>query len=261
MATTVLLVDDVEELRDVVRQSFRLRGGFDVVAEAGDGAAAIAAAREHQPDIVVLDLGLPDLAGHEVLTRLQTVAPAVQIVIYTGTMTEELPPPQQRVAAIVRKDRDVRYLVDLIVHLSEELHGAAVDLGPDLADVARARRFVAERCGEWGCHTLVDDAELVATELVTNALVHARTRCELRVRWARGILHIEVEDRGSGAPDLHVADDRAEHGRGLLIVSALCAAWGVDARPPAGKRVWAQLQAQPNGERPRSALADGLAPR
>jgi CheY-like chemotaxis protein/anti-sigma regulatory factor (Ser/Thr protein kinase) len=241
VATTVLLVDDVDEVRAVLRHTLRLRGGFDVVAEASDGSSAIAAATEQQPDVVVLDLGLPDLAGHDVLTRLQVVAPAAQVVIYTGMVGEELAAGRERVAAIVPKDKDVRYLVDLITELTHEMRGANVELGPSLFDVAKARRFIADRCAEWGCSITDDDAELVATELVTNALVHASARCELRVRLAGGVLHIEVEDRGGGTPDLQAADERAEHGRGLLIVSALSTAWGVDTRPPGGKRVWAQI--------------------
>jgi CheY-like chemotaxis protein/anti-sigma regulatory factor (Ser/Thr protein kinase) len=261
VTTSVLLVDDVEEVRAVLRQALRLRGNFEVVADASDGTAAIAAARHHQPDVVVLDLGLPDLAGQEVVTRLQTVAPAAQVVIYTGMVADELPTKHQRVAAVVRKDRDVRYLVDLIADLTRQVQSADVDLGPDLADVARARRFLAERCAAWGIEAVMDDAELVATELVTNALVHASVRCELRARLAAGVLHIEVEDRGGGTPDVQVADERAEHGRGLLIVSALCTAWGVETRPAAGKRVWAQLPVPgADGERGHE-LAEGVASR
>jgi CheY-like chemotaxis protein/anti-sigma regulatory factor (Ser/Thr protein kinase) len=259
VATTVLLVDDVEEVRSVVRQALRLRGGFDVLGEAADGTAAITEAREHQPDVVVLDLGLPDLAGHEVVTRLRDAAPAAQVVVYTGTMTEEHSVPQTDVAAVVHKDRDVRYLVDLIADLSREMYGGRIEIGPDLADVARARHFVYERCTAWGCEALIDDAELVATELVTNALVHASSRCELRARLARRVLHLEVLDSGGGTPDLQAADDRAEHGRGLLIVSALCGAWGVDTRPAHGKRVWAQLLITPDAVG--QAMADGGAPR
>ncbi len=247
MATTVLLVDDAADVRAVVRTTLRLRGGFDVVAEAADGTAAIAAARDHQPDIAVLDLGLPDLAGHEVVTRVQAAAPAAQVVIYTGMVAQDVAAGGQPVAAIVPKDKDVRYLVDLIVGLTHEMHGASLELGPSLADVALARRFIVERCAEWGCSSVTDDAELVTSELVTNALVHASTRCELRARIARSVLHIEVEDRGGGTPDVQAADERDEHGRGLLIVSALSAAWGVDTRSPGGKRVWAQVAAAPAG--------------
>jgi CheY-like chemotaxis protein len=128
MAVTVLLVDDVPELRGVLRQCLRLRGGFEVVDDVGDGASAGAAAARHQPDVIVVDLGLPDLAGHEVLTRLRAVA------------------------------------------------------------------------------------------------------------------HVEVRDRGSGGPEVQAADEGAEHGRGLMLVSALTEAWGVEPRAAGGKAVWAELR-------------------
>ena len=252
----MLLVDDVEEVRAVVRQALRLRGGFTVVADVGDGTTAIEMASECQPDIVVLDLGLPDLAGQEVLTRLHEASPAAQVVIYTGTTADDLSAGQRHVAAFVRKDRDVRYLVDLIANLSRDIRGASTELGPDLSDVARARRFLAERCAEWSCDTAVADAELVATELVTNALLHASARCVLRARFTGHVLHLEVEDNGGGTPDVQASDDRAEHGRGLVIVSALCIAWGVDARATGGKRVWAQLFVAGADDRSQLELTD-----
>ncbi len=61
-----------------------MRGGFDVVAEAADGRTAIEAAAKLQPDVVVLDLGLPDLAGRDVLTMLRVAAPDMRVVVFTG---------------------------------------------------------------------------------------------------------------------------------------------------------------------------------
>ena len=111
----MLLVEDVAELRSVLRQALQLRGGFEVVAEVGDGATAIVAAARHQPDVVVLDLALPDIAGHEVLTRLRAVAPGAQVVVYTGSITPDRFPLAAQVEAYVSKDQDVGYLVDLLV--------------------------------------------------------------------------------------------------------------------------------------------------
>jgi CheY-like chemotaxis protein len=242
---TVLLVEDVTELRSVLRQSLGFRGGFDVVAEVGDGASAIVAAARHQPDVVVLDLGLPDIAGHEVLTQLRAVAPAAQVVVYTGSVTPEGLPPA-RVEAFVSKDNDVGYLVDLLATLSHPRYEtAAVDLGPRPADVPAARRFLAEHCRRWACEELLDDAQIVVTELVTNAFLHAGTRCELRAGLTDRALRLQVTDYGSGMPDPQAADDRAEGGRGLLLVSTLCVAWGVEALPGGAKVVWAELLTEP----------------
>jgi CheY-like chemotaxis protein len=242
MAISVLLVEDVPELRSVIRQALQIRRGFTVVAEADDGAGAILCAARHQPEIVVLDLGLPDLAGHEVLSRLRAISPGSQIVVYTGSSAAHELPLAGDVDAYVTKDRDVSYLVDLLSRLGRPRHeSAAVELGPNPRDVATARRFVGVRCEDWGCGDLVDDAELVASELVTNALLHGAGRCELRLALSDAALRLQVVDEGDGMPDPQNAGQGDEHGRGLLLVSALCAAWGVEALPGGGKVVWAEL--------------------
>lgn len=237
----MLLVEDVSELRSVLRQSLQLRGGFDVVAEAGDGSAAIVAAARYQPDVVVLDLGLPDIAGQEVLTRLRAVAPASQVVVYTGSIGPDMR-LAEHVEGFLTKSHDVSYLVALLDSLDRRRYDTAtVDLGPEPADVPAARRFLSEHCLLWGCGDLLDDAHVVVTELVTNALLHAGSCCELRAGLTDRALRLQVTDYGSGMPDPQVADDGAERGRGLLLVSALCLAWGVEALPDGGKVVWAEL--------------------
>jgi CheY-like chemotaxis protein/anti-sigma regulatory factor (Ser/Thr protein kinase) len=242
MAVTVLLVEDVAELRSVLRQTLQLRGGFDVVAEVGDGGAAITAAARCQPDIVVLDLGLPDIAGHEVLTRLRAVAPAAQVVVYTAAISSDHLRIADQVERFVTKEHDIGHLVDLLGELDPRRYDtAAVDLGPQPADVPAARRFLAAQCQRWGCAELLTDAHIVVTELVTNAFLHAGTRCELRAGLSDRALRLQVTDYGPGMPDPQAADDRAEHGRGLLLVSALCVAWGVEALPDGGKVVWAEI--------------------
>ena len=135
-----------------------MRGGFDVVAEVGDGATGIVAAARHQPDVVVLDLGLPDLAGHDVLTRLVAVAPAAQVVVYTGSITPDRFPLAAQVEAYVSKDHDIGYVVDLLSGLRHRRYRtAAVDLGPQPADVPAARRFLARHLRRWGCADRLDD--------------------------------------------------------------------------------------------------------
>jgi len=240
MPVRVLIVEDVAELRSVLRQALQLRGGFEVVGEADDGTGAIVGAARHQPDIVVLDLGLPDIAGHEVLTRIRALAPATQVVVYTGAIGSDGVAPEG-VEAYVTKDHEIGYLVDLLGRFPRRYETAAVDLGPQPADVPAARRFLEEHCREWGCSELLDDAQVVVTELVTNAFVHAGTRCELRAGITGRSLRLQVTDYGPGMPDPRSADGGAESGRGLLLVSVLCVAWGVEALPDGGKVVWAEL--------------------
>ena len=63
-----------------------------------------------------------------------------------------------------------------------------------------------------------------------------------RLKDADHILRIEVIDRGDGSPELQRPYAHSEHGRGLLLVSAICAAWGVDALGDGRKMVWAELK-------------------
>jgi DNA-binding NarL/FixJ family response regulator len=83
VGTTVLIVDDNPRFRVRARRSLEM-GGFTVVAEAGDGASALAAARRHRPAAVLLDVHLPDSSG---LTVAQQLArePDAPAVVLTST--------------------------------------------------------------------------------------------------------------------------------------------------------------------------------
>lgn len=242
MSAKVLLVEDVAELRGTIRIALGLRAGFEVVAEAATGADAIAAASAEPPDIVVLDLGLPDIAGQDVLRRLKEVAPYARVVVYTGTSGPD-DEALTDVAAFVQKERGVAYLIDLLSDLGREGHRtASTELPLDPANVSVARRFVRDHCEQWGCGDMVAAAELILTELVTNAFIHARSRCRIRVRYAADVLRLEVRDDGQGVPDPQAAHPDDEHGRGMLLISSLAKAWGVEPES-SGKLVWAELVA------------------
>lgn len=81
VAKTVLIVDDHPSFRSTARTLLESEG-FEVVAEAADGASALAEAREHRPDVVLLDVQLPDIDGFEVTRRLcaNGSSPAVVLV-------------------------------------------------------------------------------------------------------------------------------------------------------------------------------------
>jgi DNA-binding response OmpR family regulator len=86
MAATVLLVEDERKLRELVR-SYLERAGFTVLST-GSGAEAITLAGSASPDLVVLDLGLPDVPGDTVAREVQAAA-AVPVLILTARSTEE----------------------------------------------------------------------------------------------------------------------------------------------------------------------------
>ena len=80
MATSVLIVDDHPSFRLSARRMLEA-DGYTVVGEAEDGAAALAAVRELDPDLVLLDVQLPDLDGFEVAARLRAAGGRSAIVL------------------------------------------------------------------------------------------------------------------------------------------------------------------------------------
>jgi anti-sigma regulatory factor (Ser/Thr protein kinase) len=104
-----------------------------------------------------------------------------------------------------------------------------------------ARSLVTEVCEDWDQDDLVDRAALVATELVSNAVEHARTPSIMALTLDRLGLHISVRDRQPmGEDDSAKFSDRSKGSRGLLLVAGLSRSWGV-TRHEDGKSVWAVL--------------------
>lgn len=77
---TVVLVDDHRLVREALRDALARESGVRVVAEVGEGEAAIACVRELRPDVVVLDIGLPDLNGIDVAARIRKLRTSTRIV-------------------------------------------------------------------------------------------------------------------------------------------------------------------------------------
>ena len=82
MAIRVLLVDDHRILRDALRLALAREEGIEVVAEAGTAADALERAAALRPDVVVLDIGLPDLSGLEVAARLRRLPQPPQVTVF-----------------------------------------------------------------------------------------------------------------------------------------------------------------------------------
>lgn len=238
------LVDDEASLRQLLRSSLEAREGFEVVGEAADGAEAVHVVGRCQPDVVVLDLGLPDLSGLDVIPRIRAVAPAARVVVFTGSVEGDFEGRAKTAGAhaFAVKGQDLRYLLDLLERIGSDTPNAAViELPPRLQSAEAARRFVHDRCADWGCSEMVDAATLIVSELVTNAILHAATPAELRAQWADGVLRLEVLDHAEGSPpDPRIAAPDDENGRGLLLVDALSTAWGVESTDD-GKLVWAEV--------------------
>ena len=107
----------------------------------------------------------------------------------------------------------------------------------------QARHFVIDSLTAWGCGAPLDDAAVIATELATNAVLHARTEFTVVVsRRREGRVRIAVRDASLVRPRPRPAGPLESSGRGLRLVEALAADWGADFLPD-GKVIWAELRA------------------
>ena len=131
----------------------------------------------------------------------------------------------------MREPREVLACVDV--------DSSEIALDPRPASVGRARHWLSRQLDEWGIEHLDYDASMVVSELVTNAVLHART--ELVVRLQLGTtLRVEVCDSSQVMPSPRTHGSAATTGRGLHLVAALATSWGCD-RTPTGKVVWAEF--------------------
>ncbi|MCW2608212.1 MAG: hypothetical protein JWO60_2905 [Frankiales bacterium] len=115
-------------------------------------------------------------------------------------------------------------------------------LDPDPRAAAAARRHVRAVLGPAGLGAVEDEALLVLSELVTNAVVHAGTEVHVALAVERpGVLRLEVADRLPGVtPVVRDSDDAREGGRGMFLLNNLAEEWGTTYRRD-GKAVWCLL--------------------
>ncbi|MCP9211064.1 ATP-binding protein [Streptomyces cucumeris] len=112
------------------------------------------------------------------------------------------------------------------------------------ASVPRARRLTVAQLAAWALHDHIDDAELLVSELVTNAVRHAcgPIRLTFSLRAADRALRCEVADEDCGIPRLCRAGEQDEGGRGIHLLELLSRCWGSTATA-VGKVVWFELHA------------------
>ena len=124
---------------------------------------------------------------------------------------------------------------------------AQVDLPPDPRSAGRARQFIRTTLGQWRLTELDGDAELMVSELVTNALLYAQNAVTVQAslrddgggRWS---LRVGVGQDSSGVPRVSSFSDLVTTGRGLGIVRGLASNHGV-AVNGSGKTFWFELVA------------------
>jgi anti-sigma regulatory factor (Ser/Thr protein kinase) len=138
--------------------------------------------------------------------------------------------------------------VDDALHAVGELsprRRSLLELPYDPASASLARRFVEMTCARWGCMDLLLDAELVANELVENAVRHAHSEARIHLELRDGMLTVAVYD-DDPLPAQLIEPDLAEAVHlGLLLVAQLSSTWNCAPTLTGGKVVWAVLRRKP----------------
>src|SRR5215470_15156320 len=133
---------------------------------------------------------------------------------------------------------DIAVLVARLRRIQAD-HVVTWTLPAELTSASRARMLVRRRLRRWGLAELIPTAELLASELVTNAVRYAQGSIALRLVREGGLV-CEVLYDSAALPRLRHAGDEDERGRGLQVVSQLAQHWGA-RRTPSGKVVWCEL--------------------
>lgn len=113
----------------------------------------------------------------------------------------------------------------------------------EYSDVGDARDFVTGRLDEHGLSVLEDDVGLVVSELVTNVVMYAPGMVRVGLLRRGSCVELQVDDRSPVLPVQQPLDLSSLGGRGLLLVTACSAAWGVRSSE-GGKSVWATFDIQ-----------------
>jgi anti-sigma regulatory factor (Ser/Thr protein kinase) len=124
------------------------------------------------------------------------------------------------------------------------LHTVEMDCRADPLAPRQARAFVATAVKAWGLADLVERAELLTSEVVTNAIVHAHNPVRLVVEVQSSSVVVEVQE-ATAQTQVVVEDEEvaeADHGRGMVLVDALSDRWGW-WKADGGKVVWFALLA------------------
>ena len=224
----------------------RPRGVLDAYT-APDLRAALLRALAGQPPAILIDVTGMTLGDAIALTVVATAAQQSERWPGSRIVLAPVDAAFGSVATELGIDRSVALCPSVAAALSE-LSGTPVPplmrrhIVPDRDAPGTARSAVIEFCQGQRLDRNNDTAQLVASELVTNAVIHAGTAIELTLRLSGGHLHIAVRDDAPGRPRIAgIVDESSVSGRGLLLVDALAAEWGT-MFPDSGKVVWATVK-------------------
>jgi CheY-like chemotaxis protein/anti-sigma regulatory factor (Ser/Thr protein kinase) len=254
----VLLVEDDSPSARATATMLGGGGVFSKVITAADTESALDRLRTGAVDLLVLDLSLPEQLGLDLLAAVRASDEwrDLPVVVLSGRTDADVVQRSYALGAncFVRKPRKVGEWAGAVRAIEQfwlrrtERRGAPrsgsvfqLPLGATATSVRDARSTIRRLLEGWGMPALAETAELCTSELATNAVVHARSPVLLTAERTAAGVRIEVQDEVPGGVEAGSLDGVGETGRGLAIVNAMSATWGVEQQD-GGKTVWFELR-------------------
>jgi PAS domain S-box-containing protein len=118
---TIVVVDDAADVRLLIKTRLRLAATLRVVGEGATGADAVSLAAQHRPDVMLLDVSMPDMDGLEALPRVREVSPATRVVLFSGFEEQGLAERARQLGAteFIEKSLPVDELVEHLAQLAD----------------------------------------------------------------------------------------------------------------------------------------------
>jgi NarL family two-component system response regulator LiaR len=179
----VLVVDDHAVVREGLRSFLELQDGIEVVGEAADGKEALELARRVGPDVVLMDLVMPNVDGLEAMRRLRQSAPTARVIVLTSFLDEDhlLPAMRAGAAGYLLKNAQPQELARAI---------RAADAGEALIDPAVAARLVDVLARDRPSIERLTPREREVLELIGRGFSNKRIALELGIAEKTAKTHV-----------------------------------------------------------------------
>ena len=198
---------------------------------------------------------MPRLGGLAALPRLRQVAPGAKVVVVSNSEDATIEDEARSLGAVgyLEKGLPPAELIEGLLTMAgalESIEAGLAEVRARLAAEVRsagsARRLVETTLADWQSPEPTDVVKLLVSELVTNAVLHAKSEAEVVVQLRPDVIRVEVLDRSPELPVVKDVPPEATSGRGMALVRSYASAWGTRSLPH-GKAVWFEV--------PRSASA------